>query len=62
MKKLAIINIVIFLSLFFIIPWEARAQNAVESFENGKIDWTTGVGHGKKGSCDCSQKKPFGNY
>jgi len=44
MKKLAIINIVIFLSLFFIIPWEARAQNAVESFENGKIDWTTGVG------------------
>jgi len=44
MKKLATINIVIFLSLFFIIPWEARAQNAVESFENGKIDWTTGVG------------------
>jgi len=42
MKKLAIISIVIFLSLF-IIPWEARAQNAVESFENGKIDWTTGV-------------------
>jgi len=43
MKKLAIISIVVFLSLFFIIPWEARAQNAVESFENGKIDWTTGV-------------------
>jgi hypothetical protein len=43
MKKLAIISRVIFLSLFFIIPWEARAQNAVESFENGKIDWTTGV-------------------
>jgi hypothetical protein len=34
---------VIFLSLFFVIPWEACAQNAVETFENGKIDWTTGV-------------------
>jgi len=43
MKKLAIISMVIFLSLFFIIPCEIRAQNAVESFENGKIDWTTGV-------------------
>ncbi|MBW1674949.1 MAG: LPP20 family lipoprotein [Deltaproteobacteria bacterium] len=43
MKKLAIISIVIFLSLFFVIPREACAQNAVESFENGKIDWTTGV-------------------
>jgi hypothetical protein len=43
MKKLAIISIVIFLSLFFIIPLEVSAQNAVETFENGKIDWTTGV-------------------
>jgi hypothetical protein len=43
MKKLAIISMVIFLSLFFIIPCEICAQNAVESFENGKIDWTTGV-------------------
>lgn len=44
MKKLAIISMVIFLSLFFIIPLEVSAQNAVETFENGKIDWTTGVG------------------
>ncbi len=43
MKKLAIISMVIFLSLFFIIPLEVSAQNAVETFENGKIDWTTGV-------------------
>ena len=43
MKKLAIISIVIFLSLFFIIPLEVSAQNAVETFENGRIDWTTGV-------------------
>lgn len=44
MKKLAIISMIIFLSLFFIIPLEVSAQNAVETFENGKIDWTTGVG------------------
>jgi len=43
MKKLAIISMVILLSLFLIIPCEVRAQNAVESFENGNIDWTTGV-------------------
>jgi len=43
MRKMAIISMVIFLSLFFVIPWEACAQNAVETFENGKIDWTTGV-------------------
>jgi len=43
MKKMAIISMVVVLSLFFIIPCEVRAQNAVESFENGKIDWTTGV-------------------
>jgi len=43
MKKMAIISMVVVLSLFFIIPCEVCAQNAVESFENGKIDWTTGV-------------------
>jgi len=43
MKKVAIISMVIFLLSFFIIPWEASAQNYVEAFENGKIDWTTGI-------------------
>jgi len=43
MKKLAIINMVIILSSFFLITWEAGAQNYIEVFENGKLDWTTGI-------------------
>ncbi len=43
MKKLAIISMVVFLLSFFTFTGEAGAQNCVETFENGKIDWTTGV-------------------
>jgi hypothetical protein len=43
MKKLAIISMVVFLLSFFTFTGEAGAQNYVETFENGKIDWTTGV-------------------
>jgi hypothetical protein len=43
MKKLAIINMIIILSSFFLITWEAAAQNYIEVFENGKLDWTTGI-------------------
>ena len=43
MKKLAIISMVIFLVSFFLVPAQAGAQNYVETFENGKIDWTTGI-------------------
>ena len=43
MKKLAIISMVIFLVSFFLVPAQADAQNYVETFENGKIDWTTGI-------------------
>ncbi len=38
MKKLIIISMVVSLSLFLVIPCEVCAQNAVETFENGKID------------------------
>lgn len=43
MKKLAIISVVIFIVSLFIVPVQAAAQNHIETFENGKIDWTTGV-------------------
>ncbi len=43
MKKLAIINTIIIISSFFLITWEAGAQNYIEVFENGKLDWATGI-------------------
>jgi len=43
MKKLAIISMIVFLSLLFSFSGQVNAQNAVETFENGKIDWTTGM-------------------
>ena len=43
MKKLAIISMVVFVALFSSNPGKLFAQNAVQSFENGKVDWTTGM-------------------
>lgn len=43
MKKLAFIGIIIFLLSFFTLAETARAQNYVKNFENGKIDWTSGI-------------------
>lgn len=42
MKRLAAIGIVVTLISFFAGASEVAAQNYVETFENGKIDWTTG--------------------
>jgi hypothetical protein len=43
MRKLAVISMISFLLPLFAIMPEAGAQNYVETFENGKIDWTKGV-------------------
>ena len=43
MRKLGIISMVsVFLS-FFILSMEVGAQNYVETHDNGKVDWTSGV-------------------
>lgn len=42
MKGLAAISTVVFLLSVFAVASEVGAQNYVETFENGKIDWTTG--------------------
>lgn len=43
MRKLAVISTIVFLVPLFAIMPEAGARNYVETFENGKIDWTKGV-------------------
>jgi hypothetical protein len=42
MKKLGLAGMVGFL-LCFVSAWDAGAQNYVQTHENGKVDWTTGV-------------------
>ncbi len=43
MRRKVLIATVIFAALFFVLPLGAGAQNYTQVFENGKIDWATGI-------------------
>ena len=43
MRKLAVISTIVFMLPLFAIISEADAQSYIETFENGKIDWSKGV-------------------